>query len=326
MSTVLFNKEALTRKMASTESMTDDELFAKDVPELLSLIEDFKMQLSKVTPCIDNLESCIKGMDSSNGIDFLQAKCHVFLDYIVNLVLIILLKVDGRSIDDHIAIERLVETRTILEKMRPIELKLNYQIDKLVKLAKTGGQASGLKGNDPLGFKPNPENMTSKLEEGGESSDEEAAAKGIYVPPRVSAMPYEEDTAESQKKKFEEKTKMKLLNKSLLKELREEYSENPEEIRDNYRSLRRGKNEEKDMERERYEEDNLIRLSHTKKDKAPNNDSSLRDLAKFDNFGFGDESDDGNQPKVKRTKKSKFSAIGKKKKGKFVGKKRKFKK
>lgn len=55
--------------------------------------------------------------------------------------------------------DRLVEIRTVLEKMRPIEHKLKYQIDKMVKSAVTGTS----NGSDPAQFKANPVNMMSKV-------------------------------------------------------------------------------------------------------------------------------------------------------------------
>lgn len=55
--------------------------------------------------------------------------------------------------------ERLVEIRTLLERMRPVEHKLRYQIDKLLKIATTGKFET----TDPLQFKANPNNLISKV-------------------------------------------------------------------------------------------------------------------------------------------------------------------
>ena len=53
-----------------------------------------------------------------------------------------LLKAKGESIlppqgaeGGSLAVDRLIELRVVLEKMRPLEMKLKYQIDKLVKAA-----------------------------------------------------------------------------------------------------------------------------------------------------------------------------------------------
>ena len=68
-------------------------------------------------------------------------------------------KVKGEQLNGDPAVERIVEARTVIEKMRPIDHKLRYQVDKLVKVATTGITSQ----SDPLRFKPNPDNMISKV-------------------------------------------------------------------------------------------------------------------------------------------------------------------
>lgn len=55
----------------------------------------------------------------------------------------------GKTIHRDPSIDRLIEIRTVLEKIRPIDYKLRYQIDKLVKTAITGVTNS----KDPINFK-----------------------------------------------------------------------------------------------------------------------------------------------------------------------------
>ena len=55
--------------------------------------------------------------------------------------------------------DRLVEIRTLLERMRPVEHKLKYQIEKLLKIATTGKFET----TDPLQFKANPNNLINKV-------------------------------------------------------------------------------------------------------------------------------------------------------------------
>lgn len=55
----------------------------------------------------------------------------------------------GKTIERDPSIDRLIEIRTVLEKIRPIDYKLRYQIDKLVKTAITGVTNS----KDPINFK-----------------------------------------------------------------------------------------------------------------------------------------------------------------------------
>jgi U3 small nucleolar ribonucleoprotein protein LCP5 len=80
--------------------------------------------------------------------------------------------------------------------MRPIDHKLKHQIDKLVKTAATGSTG----GSDPTHYRAHPENMMSKVEEseesGSEGDDDKAGdkqdkiKKGVYVPPKLAAVPY----------------------------------------------------------------------------------------------------------------------------------------
>ena len=309
--------------MAATDSVDDvqDDLVAKDLPELIALLGDFKSKISEVFPSIqylqDNVDS--EDMNTKEGISFLEVKFHLLLKYIINIVLVMLMKIDGESLIDAPVVERLVEIRTILEKIKPIDQRLKYQIDKLVKQALLGASSAGAL--NPLSFKPNPDNMSSKMDDEEGSSEEENT--GIYVPPKVAAVPYEDDTLENRKKKHEERSRMKSLNKSLIKDLREEYSETPEEIKEDYKSFRRRRNEDDEKEKERYEEDNLIRLSFGKKSKVSRNDSSSKDLTKFGSFDFDSENEDGDGTYKKRNKKDKFSGKGKAKKGKFAFKKKK---
>lgn len=81
-----------------------------------------------------------KEIDTSKGLSFLEVKYHILLEYITNLSLIMYRKLNGESIQDHGAIMSLIEQRTILEKMKPVEQKLKYQIDKLVRAAVVGQQ------------------------------------------------------------------------------------------------------------------------------------------------------------------------------------------
>lgn len=74
-------------------------------------------------------------------------KYHILLEYITNLAFVMYRKLDGQSIQDHPAVVSLIEQRTILEKMKPVEQKLKYQIDKLVRAAVVGQQEGEAQSN-----------------------------------------------------------------------------------------------------------------------------------------------------------------------------------
>lgn len=108
-------------------------------------------------------------------------------------------------------VDHMVEDRLVLEKIRALEGRMKYQIDKLVRVAtekKTNQDSVNGKDQntpslpcaptsflpiDPLLFRPNPQNLEGFLEKsGGDGDAEDQAADGVYRPPKVAPMPYTE--------------------------------------------------------------------------------------------------------------------------------------
>ena len=65
---------------------------------------------------------------TEDGVSYLDTKYLLMLSYCSSIVFYLLLKAEGRSVKDHPVIERLVEIRLYLEKLRPIDKKLQYQV------------------------------------------------------------------------------------------------------------------------------------------------------------------------------------------------------
>ena len=74
----------------------------------------------------------------AQGIDFLDIKNGLLAEYNANLAFLVMRKTRGELIEGDKAVERLCYLRTMMEKIRPIEHKLKFQIDKYVNLAETG--------------------------------------------------------------------------------------------------------------------------------------------------------------------------------------------
>jgi len=133
-------------------------MLKNDSPELFQLLDDFKENLSllksKILPLLQKVKS--GELPTSKGISFLELKFHLLLSYCVNISYYLLLKAEGKQVKEHPVIDSLVRTRAIIDKLRPLDKKLKYQVDKLVKLA-TLGKSEGTEDNiDALKFKPNP--------------------------------------------------------------------------------------------------------------------------------------------------------------------------
>ena len=74
---------------------------------------------------------------TAEGVSYLEAKYLLLLHYCMHLVFYILLKAEGRPVRDHPVIARLVEIRAFLERARPIDKRLRYQMDKLLNAVAT---------------------------------------------------------------------------------------------------------------------------------------------------------------------------------------------
>lgn len=292
--------------------------------EITSEAKNVSAVVQRLTKKVENGE-----LNTAKGVSFLEVKHQLLIDYVLNLTHLMHTKVSGREkIEGSPDIWRMIENRTVLEKMRPIEHKLKYQIDKLVQTATTGA----LDQNDPLSFKPNPQGLVSKIEESSESTSDddddktESKAKK-YVPPKLRAMHYDGDLTQKDKQNLKlEKAKKRALSSSIMQDLRDEYSEAPEEVQDTLLTSRRLKRQLK--ERSNYEEDHFVRLSMSKQDRTDIRQqqrlhSNLDKLTNFSDISVLDGKTaeyDPTAPKKKKGMKRKAGKGGKSKKGRKRGK------
>ncbi|EDV25433.1 uncharacterized protein TRIADDRAFT_55517 [Trichoplax adhaerens] len=258
---------------------TVDEIVSADLPQAFSKLEEITQKVSSLTSKTSEVLKDVssKEVSTAKGINYLEMKYQLLLEYLINLVYIVYIKVDGASLADCPAIERLVEIRTVLERIRPIDQKLRYQIDKLIKAANTG-HAIGR--NDPLQFKPNPDALVSKLD----VDDDEKESSGVYVPPKVAATPFEEESGfEAKKKKVIERARRRVLNSDMLKDLKEQYLNEPEEYKDT--ASKNPVVREREEHLRNYEEENLIRLPTKKTHKKMRHTTeSLDNITKFEDL------------------------------------------
>ncbi|KAI1285238.1 Neuroguidin [Halotydeus destructor] len=310
-------------------TLTDDAFdISAATKELLGEIDSNSKTFSGL---VKRLEHQIQSghLPTSSGLGFLEVKNLTLLSYLIDLTYIALRKCKGQSIEDNPAIDRLVENRTVIEKMKPIHFKLKYRIDKLIRAADNGNFDL----SDPLQLKPRPNELV--LDDEGNSSDEDSAEESnkvkekksnVYVPPKVSAMHYDDEDVETRQDKALKKAKRRALSSSVMEELRQEFDDAPEEIAENTVGRKRQNKIVKD--REAYEEEYMVRLNIPKKQLARENKESFvtmsslsRDIAHFEDISVLDRNNsDGFSNKRKK------ASTGPKKKTKGYGKKKKFKK
>ncbi|GBC10648.1 hypothetical protein RclHR1_00980025 [Rhizophagus clarus] len=276
----IISEEIKDNNSSSQEKNTNEiSKFIKLINELKLKVKEVKEQLSSVTTRIKNHE-----IKTNQGISLLEVKYHTLLEYITSLTFIIYMKLNGQSIQNHPVVDNLIELRVVLEKLKPLEQKLKYQIDKLIRatiinddeLTNISGSSFAL--SNPLSFKPNPQDLVSKPDDSNDASD--VNNTGVYKAPKLAPVLFDEDSgSKSKREKEDSRIKSRASKSRLIKDLIDEYDDRPEELA-LIGSIQKNNDAELE-ERTRYEEENFIRLSLSKKDLK-----KLRQNPKFeDEFG-----------------------------------------
>ncbi|KAI9916675.1 hypothetical protein PsorP6_018247 [Peronosclerospora sorghi] len=240
--------------MPKAEKQTIERLEA-EVGHLLGKLQGMETALATELP-------------SEAGMTYLQVKNHALLTYTKLELFFVLLKlVEPRNVKDHAVFKELVRYRTLLERIRPLDRKLKYQVDKLLKVALSGSKEL----DESLNYAPNPDQLAAENDEDDDErgTDRHAGANnGIYHAPRLAAVPYEEDErAHVKQAKLVERNRKRLQKSTILAELREEFSERPTEILASGTSVIDKEIAREEAEKKEFEESRFVRVVTSRKDK-----------------------------------------------------------
>jgi U3 small nucleolar ribonucleoprotein protein LCP5 len=280
-----------------------------------ALLDTLTQSLSSAVETSPESSSIVSPKD---GISLLDVKNDLLLSYLQNLVFLILLKLRARNHDsepsggddlESAVVKKLVELRVYLEKgVRPLEGRLKYQIDKVLRAAddyaRTSASVSGralsrvgsmnygdgedqsedpddseadsangatLKASeiDDLQYRPQPSALIRPATTSGDQS-KSSGRDGLYRPPRITAtaMP----TTNLQEKTARKPIKSATLEEFISTELSNAPLAEPSIGSTIISGGRRSKSEREkreEAERQEYEEKNYVRLpKESKKDRA----------------------------------------------------------
>ena len=278
--------EILPKDLSHLSKQEIMEHIVNESPEFLDLLTDFQSKVDEVnlhvTPLLERVRSGHAPM--GKGVSLLEVKNQLLLNYCLNMAFYFYLKADGKRVQDHPVIAKLVELRLYLDKIKPLEQKMKYQIDKLVKAAVTGETAAATttQQQDALAYRPNPHDLVTRDEDNraaasaanDDGDDDQANGGGIYRAPQIAPVPYdgEEPGAEERRRKASERVRKRASGSRLINDLMVEMSDMPEEITDAGNMLVDGaakhNHDDKQWEdRVRAEEDMMVRLPITRQDK-----------------------------------------------------------
>ena len=286
---------------------------ATTLPALLSTLTD------SLKSAMDTIPECSSLNPLTDGISLLDTKNELLLSYLQNLAFLILLKLrnsaslqrndadtdgdtnaadDGEDAVQSDVVKKLVELRVYLEKgVRPLENRLKYQIDKVLraaeddarseaqkangasKSAKTkngarNGDVSGSDGSeddgidndeplrlDDLAYRPNPASLMRPSEATNSRTSTTKLSNNVYRPPRIT--PTSLPTTTSSNSASRRPKSSATLSEFVSTELSTAPLPEPSigsTIVDRGRRYRGEKERETERERRTYEEGNYVRL------------------------------------------------------------------
>ena len=314
-------------ELTSEEFLND--LVTRETPELLRILESLQSKLKElrkqtVKPMIKEAKE--GKLPTQEGMSFLELKSHLLLQYLQHLVFFIMCKVSRGDQSERLmsVTKQLVYLRTVMEKLKPLEKKLKYQIDKLVKLAHHMSKSTAAAdktqeegdvaeeaqlmtrdefgdevpvdmsdvgmpsegGVDPLSFRPNPSALLASTDSSS-GGGLDTSSTGVYRAPRITSTQLDDhERAVYRRNKALKRAQDRAASSDYLQYVRGELSERPEEI-----ALELDERpDQEQMERTDYEERNLLRLTDTRKDKARKKEKAR--LAKSSLLGLAGEFDD----------------------------------
>ncbi|GLE00284.1 hypothetical protein PINS_up009011 [Pythium insidiosum] len=238
-------------------------------------MDKLKDELAQVHDKVAALADAVENdLPTQSGMGYLQVKNHALLTYTKLELFFALLKLESPdAVQDHPVFKELVRYRTLLERIRPLDRKMKYQVDKMLKVALSGGQDL----DESLHYAPKPDQLVGDDgqpmdddEDGDAGSGDRAngAKDGVYRAPRLAAVHYEEEEREQAKKaKREERNRKRLQKSAILSELREEFSERPTEVFTTGSSAIDKEIAKEEAEKKEYEESRFVRLVTSRKDK-----------------------------------------------------------
>ncbi|KAL4604468.1 hypothetical protein ACB092_10G195800 [Castanea dentata] len=265
-------------ELEGTTSSNSNDTVKKQAPQLATLLKEMKEGLDTVRTKVQALTFKVKASQflTADGISYLETKHLLLLNYCQSLVYYLLRKAKGFSIEGHPVVRSLIETRLFLEKIRPIDKKLQYQIHKLTRVTTDTTEVVGpskkeldasKRIEDPLMYHPNPDMLVPQYDivppEGG---------GGVYRPPKLVPVVMDEDKISKKERNALRKEKQMLRQSrqsDFMREMMDNMEGKPEEVREiiGAESVEVSRYKAKMEKRARQEEELFTRAPMTKMEK-----------------------------------------------------------
>ncbi|XP_020219238.1 neuroguidin [Cajanus cajan] len=223
----------------TANDLNNDNSKREEASQLAVLLKEMKEGLDTVRRKIQSLTAKVKEgqYPTADGFSYLEAKNLLLLNYCQSLVYYLLRKAKGLPIEDHPVVRSIVEIRLYLEKIRPIDKKQQYQIQKLTQASENATRsdiqgketAASNKSEDVSKYHPNPDMLVSKLDLASQDGNDS------YQPVKFAPTSMDLDKASKHERNASRREKeiLKQAKQSdYIRTLMNDMEERPEEVRD----------------------------------------------------------------------------------------------
>ncbi|KAH0788649.1 neuroguidin-like isoform X2 [Histomonas meleagridis] len=224
--------------------------------DLLTHLRSLQAKMDQANEYFDKIYEKIRNNEegSIDGISLLQVRNHCLLEYLENLAQFMVAKTTGSDITP--AVDSLVSNKCVLEKIKPLENQLQYQLQKYKEIEK----------NQSMALRANPSSMLADQEYG---EDEERFVSSQYQPPQVMSSLYPQAHEDQVKEaKYARTMKAHAKQSMLMDEVAAEINDGPQEAGRKAAASKKMKEFLKRMkEIEEIEEETMHRIPKSKKDR-----------------------------------------------------------
>ncbi|KAK1410876.1 hypothetical protein QVD17_37417 [Tagetes erecta] len=111
------------------------DIVYNSAPELVGLLSELNEAVEQLETKIDPVISKLKEEKNinKNGVQYMEVKKQLLLSYSQAITFYLLLKSEGHPVRDHPVLGRLVEIKNLLDKMKPLDENLSFDVDDFLK-------------------------------------------------------------------------------------------------------------------------------------------------------------------------------------------------
>ncbi|CAC5399164.1 UTP3 [Mytilus coruscus] len=132
-------EEKIVKDLTKLSKREKIKLLKKESPELMTLIEDFKVKMTEVKDIYHPLLTLVKeGKIQGKAAEYVETKFKLLLNYCTNISFYMMLKSKQVPVQNHPVIKRLVQHRNLMKQLEPVDDKVRPEIEDILEKLNKG--------------------------------------------------------------------------------------------------------------------------------------------------------------------------------------------